>query len=95
MGEENHKIIINNRFALESFGRGLQSLHVTSSKGSIVLVSASLRNGLETLWDEMRLQLMALLCNGSRSRVFGAVNEVGLVLAARGKKNDDCCILAG
>jgi len=100
----NHVFIINayfliylcNRFALESFGRGLQSLLVASSSGSVVLVSATLRESLDTQLDNLRLKLMHLLSQeGHRGRVMGAVVEVGLVLAGRGKKSDDFCVLAG
>jgi hypothetical protein len=80
------------KFALETVMQGVQALLVNSSNGTVVLACAALKDSLSPQLDGFRLKILHLM--GLKGVVEG-VGEVGIILVGKGKRNNDCCIVAG
>lgn len=80
------------KFALESVMQGVQALLVNSSNGTIVLACSALKESLGPQLDGIRLKILHLM--GLKGVVEG-VSEVGIILVSKGKRNNECCIVAG
>jgi hypothetical protein len=65
---------------------------LNSSNGTVVLASAALKDSLSPQLDGIRLKILHLM--GLKGVVEG-VSEVGIILVGKGKRNNDCCIVAG
>lgn len=72
--------------------QGVQALLVNSSNGTTVLACSALKESLGPQLDGLRLKILHLM--GLKGVVEG-VSEVGIILVSKGKRNNECCIVAG
>ncbi|XP_065332327.1 protein inturned isoform X2 [Cloeon dipterum] len=83
------------RLLMEPFERNLNAVLVLNGRESVILANNASKDSLDRQIDLIRISLMSTMSERkSRNGVMEAIIECGFVLASRGRKSDEVCLVA-